>query len=155
MHFVAKLEGEEHILATLEPCFQGAQARIVRLAGGWGLESSAFAACRTGRDVIPIAEALVSDMQSALAIYQGPLQPLAVKSVLWINPQGRPFRQTLYAKIKLRVYSSKAAPELAAPTDPGSVGSSIIQVAQSNVRLREMLSLVGTGLLSWGQIYDV
>jgi hypothetical protein len=155
MHFVAELEGEEHILSSLEPCFQGVPARIVRLVEGWGLESSAFAECRTGREVIPIAEALVSDMHSILAIHQGPIQPLAVRSVLWINSQGRPFRRTLYTKLNVSVCSSQAAPELSPPTGVGSLGSRIIQVAQSNVHLREMLSLVGVEPLSWGQIYDV
>jgi len=155
MRYLAELEGQPHILENLSPCLQSDYARLRKIGSKWVLQSSAFDQCKTGREVFPEADALVSRIHAILKIYLQLHTTFSVVSILWVNAGGRPFRRGLRSRINVNVYSAKGVRDLAALRAGESLGSLFVRRAATHAAFREALALLGEGPLRWSQIYDV
>ena len=155
MRYLAELEGQPHVLENLSPCLQSDYARLRKIGSKWVLQSSAFDQCKTGQEVFPEADALVSRIHAIVKIYLRLHTTFSVVSILWVNAGGRQFRRSLRSRIKLNVYSANGVRDLAALRAGESLGSVLVRRAATDAAFCEALALLGEGPLRWSQIYDV
>jgi hypothetical protein len=157
----AVLTGREDVLASIAPCFASDIARIKRQRlkekeDSWVLESSGFATCTAGDELLAVADGIVSRIHQILALYCNYTPILSVDCVCWINSHGKSLR-TIRASSSVNVVSSKGVAELksasAGTTQP--LGSAVFEALTRDVEINEALALHGDSGLSWSQVYDI
>jgi hypothetical protein len=160
-HAAAVLTGQEDVLASIAPCFGSDSARIKRQRlkekeDSWVLESSEFASCTAGDEVLAVADGIVSRIHQILALYCNYTPILSVDCICWINANGESLR-TIRASSSVNVVSSKGLAELkgasAGTTQP--LGSAVFEAVTRDVEINEALALHGDNGLSWSQVYDI
>lgn len=155
MRFVAEVEGKPHTIEAISPCVQGAGARFRKIENQWILESTALDKCSSKDEAFRVADDLVGRINSILAIYLGLSHACSVRSMLWLNDLGRPFKRSLRERIMVNVYLPPQKSELVKVVRGETLGSSLTHQAGTNAVLRECLSLIRGETLQWSQVYDV
>ncbi len=155
----ALLTGQEDVLASIAPCFDSDGARIKRQRfkeeeDSWVLESSEFAVCTTGNEVLAVADDIVSRIHQILALYCNYTPLLSVDCICWINAKGESLR-TLRDSFDVTVASSKGLAELKSPSGTQPLGSAVFEAMTRDVKVNEALALHGESGLSWSQVYDI
>jgi hypothetical protein len=155
MRFVAELDGDPHVIENVSICMQGAEARFRKIGNQWVLESTAFNRCSNRVEAFRIADDFISNINSILAIYLGLQQACSVRSIMWLNDRGIPFRRSLREHVTLYTYLAPRKSELTTVVGDETLGSAITHLACTNAALRECLYLIRGQTLHWSQIYDV
>jgi len=155
----AVLTGQADMLESLALCFDSAGARIKKQRikkqeESWVLESSEFAPCTTGDEVLAIADDIVSRMNHILALYGNFTPTFSVEYINWISAEGKSFR-TIRDSVSVNVVSSKGLAELKSMRGTQPLGSAIFEVMIRDSAVEEAFSLHGDSELSWSQIYDL
>jgi len=155
----ALLTGQEDVLASIAPCFDSDSARIKRQRlkekeDSWVLESSEFALCTTGNEVLAVADDIISRIHQILALYCNYTPILSVNCICWINAKGESLR-TVRDSISVNVASSKGLAELKSASGTQPLGSTVFEAMTRDVRVNEALALHGDSGLSWSQVYDI
>lgn len=155
MRFVAELEGKPHIIKAVSPCVQGVGARFRKIENQWALESAELDKCSSKDEAFRVADDLVGRINSILAIYLGLSHACSVRSILWLNDLGRPFRRSLREYIVLHTYLSPQKSDIVKVVSGETLMSSLTRRAGTNTMLRECLSLIKGETLQWSQVYDI
>lgn len=155
MRFVVELDGDPHVIENVSTCMQGAEARFRKIGNQWVLESTALDRCSAKEEAFRIADDLISNINSILAIYLGLPKACSVGSILWLNNRGIPFRRSLREYMMLHTYLAPRKSELTTVVGDETLGSALTRRAGTNATLRECLSLIRGQTLHWSQIYDV
>ncbi|SRR5258706_3133061 len=155
----AVLTGQEDVLASVAHCFDSETARIKKQRlkekeDSWILESSEFALCTTGNEVLAIADDLVSRIHQILALYCNYTPTLSVECISWINAKGESLR-TVRGSFSVNVVSSKGLAELKSASGTQPLGSAVFEAMTRDVKVNEALTLHGDSGLSWAQVYDI
>jgi hypothetical protein len=155
----AVLTGQDDMLASIGPCFDSNNARIKKQKlkeqeESWVLESSEFATCTTGDEVLAIADDIVSRINHILALYCNFTPTLSVECVCWISAEGESLR-TVRGSISVNIVSSKGLAEIKGMSGTQPLGSAVFEVMIRDSALKEAFSLHGDGGLSWSQVYDI
>lgn len=155
----AVLTGQEDTLASIAPCFDNNRARIKRKRlkkreDSWVLESSEFAPCTTGDEVLTIADDIVSRINHILALYCNFTPILSVECISWISGEGESFR-TIRGTMSVNVISSKGLAELKGTSGTEPLGSTVLEVMTRDSEVNEALILHGDSHISWSQVYDI
>ena len=150
----AVLKGQPHMLESLAECFDSNDARVRKHEEGWILESSEFTSCTTGEQVFPLADDIVSRLQSILALYCGADEALSVEYIYWINAGGEKWR-SIRAVLPINVTSSKGLAELKARSGKQPLASAVFDATVRDATVKEAFALHGKSGLSWSQIYDI
>jgi hypothetical protein len=158
-HAAALLTGEEDVLASIAPCFDSDAARIKKQRlkekeDSWVLESSEFARCRTGIEVLALADEIVSRIHQILALYGNYTPVLSVDCISWTNAKGESLR-TVRDSFSVNVVSSKGLAELKSASGTQPLGSAVFEAMTRDVKVNEALTLHGDSGLSWSQVYDI
>lgn len=155
MRFVAELDGDPQVIENVSICVQGAEARFRKIRNQWVLESAALDRCSNKEEAFHIADELISNINSILVIYLGLPKACSVRSILWLNDRGIPFRRSLREYVTLHTYCPPRKSELTSIVGGETLGSALVRLAVANPVLRECLSLIRGQTLQWSQIYDV
>jgi hypothetical protein len=155
----AVLTGQEDVLASIAPCFDSDTSRIKKQRlkekeDSWVLESSEFALCTTGNEVLAVADDIVSRIHQILALYCNHTPILSVDCISWINAKGESLR-TVRGSFSVNVVSSKGLAELKSASGTQPLGSAVLEAMTRDVKVNEALTLHGDGGLSWAQVYDI
>jgi hypothetical protein len=155
----ALLTGQEDVLASIAPCFDSDSVRIKKQRlkekeDSWVLESSEFAVCTTGSEVLAAADDIVSRIHQILALYCNYTPVLSVDCISWINAKGESLR-TLRGSFSVNVVSSKGLAELKSVSGTQPLGSAVLEALTHDVKIKEALTLHGDSGLSWSQVYDI
>jgi hypothetical protein len=150
----AVLEGQSDMLEGIARCFVNDPQIKKHDSEGWILESSEFASCTTGEQIFPIADDIVSRVNSILALYCGATSTFSVQHIYWVNAEGKPLRQ-IRGSMCVNVFSSKGLAQLRSIRGIQPLGSAVLQTMIINPVVREALSLHGESELSWSQVYDI
>jgi hypothetical protein len=155
---VALLSGQDDVLASVAPCFDSDGARIKQRRlkekeDSWVLESSDFAQCATGEEVLGVADGIVSRINQILALYcNHTATTLSVDCISWISAKGEALR-TIRGSMSVNVTSSKGLAALKSGKPP--LGSAVFSLMTRDSKVNEALTLHGDSGLSWSQIYDI
>ena len=108
--------GQDDLLASIGQCFDSNNARITKQKlkeqeESWVLESSEFAPCTTGDEILTIADDIVSRINQILALYCNFTPTLSVECISWISAEGESLR-TVRGSTSVNVVSSKGLSEL-------------------------------------------
>jgi hypothetical protein len=155
MKFAVQLKGDAHVLERLAPCFQAEQVRIVKRDDDWFLESSRFAPCANGGEVLTIADEILRLIQRVSNLYALHLSPLEIGCVQQFSETGAPGRMTARKSFTLNVVSAVGVEELRNSRGSQTLGAEIVDRAMTDESVRAALSLLGLGGLQWPQIYDI
>jgi hypothetical protein len=155
----AVLTGQDDMLASIALCFDSdyvriKKQRIKKQEDSWVLESSTFAPCMTGEEVLLVADDNVSRINQILAVYADFTPTFSVEFINWIDAEGEPFR-TLRDFASLNKVSSKGQAELKGMRGTRPLGSAVFEAMIRDSAVEEALSLHGDGGLSWSQVYDI
>jgi len=155
----AVLTGQEDVLASIAPCFDSDSARIKKQRlkekeDSWVLESSEFALCTTGEEVLAAADGIISRIDQILALYGNYEPTFSVDCISWIDAKGESFR-TIRDSFLVNVVSSKGLAELKGASGKQPLGSAVFEVMTRDVKVNEALTLHGDSGLSWSQVYDI
>jgi hypothetical protein len=155
----ALLMGQEEVLAAVAPCFNGDKARIKRQRlkekeDSWVLESSEFGPCKTGEEVLAVADDIVSRIHAILALYCNHTPVLSVDCICWTNAKGESLR-TVRGSVSINVTSSKGLAELKSLSGTQPLGSAVFEAMTRDVKINDALDLHGDSGLSWSQVYDI
>jgi hypothetical protein len=156
---VALLTGQEEALVSIAPCFDSDSARIKKQRlkekeDSWVLESSQFAPCTTGMEVLAVADDILSRIHRVLALYCNFTPVLEVKCISWISAEGESFR-TIRDSVAINVTSSKGLEDLRGIRGKQPLGSTVFEATESDSKVEEALTLHGDSGLNWWQIYDI
>jgi hypothetical protein len=155
----AVLTGQDDVLASIAPCFDSDSARIKKQRlkdkeDSWVLESSEFARCTTGNEVLAVADDIVSRIHQILALYCNFSPVLSVDCISWTNAEGESLR-TIRGSFSVNVTSSKGLAELKSASGTQPLGSAVFEAMTRGVEVNEALTLHGDSGLSWSQVYDM
>jgi hypothetical protein len=155
----AVLTGQEDVLASIALCFDTDSARIKKQRlkekeDSWVLESSEFAVCTTGNEVLAVADDIVSRIHQILALYCNYTPALSVDCIIWINAKGESLR-TVRCSVSVNVVSSKGLAELKSASGTQPLGSAVFEAMTRDVKINEGLTLHGDSGLNWSQVYDI
>jgi hypothetical protein len=155
----AVLKGQDDTLASIAPSFKSDKARIrkqqlKKQEDSWVLESSEFAPCTTGEEVLPVADDIVSRINRILALYCSFTPSLSVECISWTSAEGELLR-TVRGSISTDIVSSKGLAELKGVCGTQPLGSAVFEAMAQDSAVEEGLSLHGDSGLSWSQIYDI
>jgi hypothetical protein len=156
----AVLEGQDDAVASIAPCFDSDSARIKKqrlnkTGEGWILESSDFAACTTGDEVLKVADSIVSRIHQILSLYCNSVPILSTDCIIWNDGEGKPFRTLRGTSIPFNFTSTKGLAELRGTARTQPLGSAILDTMKRDSKMSEVLTLHGDDGLSWSQIYDI
>lgn len=151
--------GQDDMLAYIGPCFDSNSARITKQKlkeqeESWVLESSEFAPCTTGDEVLTIADDIVSRINHILTLYCNFTPTLSVECISWISAEGVSLR-TVRGSSSVNVVSSKGLSELKGMSGTQPLGSAVFEVMIRDSAVKEAFSLHGEDGLSWSQVYDI
>jgi hypothetical protein len=155
----AVLTGQEDVLESIASCFNSDTARVKKRRlkkkeDSWILESSEFAFCTTGDEVLAVADDIISRIHEILALYCNYTPVLSVECVSWINAVGESLR-TVRASFSVNVASSKGLALLKSASSTQPLGSAVLEAMTSDAKINEALTLHGDGGLSWARVYDI
>jgi hypothetical protein len=155
----AVLTGQEDVFASIAPCFDSDSGRIKKQRlkeeeYSWVLESSEFAVCTTGNEVLAVADDIVSRIHQILALYCNYTPILSVNCICWINAKGESLR-TLRSSFSVNIASSKGLAELKSASGTQPLGSAVLEALTRDAKVREALTLHGDSGLGWSQVYDI
>jgi len=155
----ALLTGQENMLSLIAPCFDSDIARIKKQRlkeneDSWVLESSEFASCANGNEVLTVADDVLSRIQQILALYCNFTPIFSVDCICWINAAGESLR-TIRASDTINVTSSKGLAELRSVSEEKPLGSMVFELMTRDAEVDEALTLHGDGGLSWSEVYDI
>jgi hypothetical protein len=137
-------------------CFQGDVTRIRRIGEDWFLESSAFDACTTPAEVLPIADRLVKMMHRLTALHGRLFQFCEVGYVQILDDAGAPNGRMIHGTTRVQIYRLEGIQELQTPEGEQSRGAALVAAAMTDKKLQEALALIGDGYeLEWAQIYNI
>lgn len=155
----AVLTGQDDALTSIAACFDSDRARIKKQRlkekeDSWVLESSEFALCTTGTEVLAVADGIVDRINQILALYCNFTPILAVECISWINAQGESLR-TVRGSISVNVTSSKGLADLKSLSGKQPLGSAVFEGMTRDSKVNEALTLHGDSGLTWSQVYDI
>jgi hypothetical protein len=158
-HAAAVLTGQDDVIASIATCFASDSARIKKQRlkeeeDSWVLESSEFALCTTGDEVLAKADEIVSRLNQILALYCNFTPPLSVDCISWISAEGEPLR-TIRGSISVNITSSEGLSELKSLSGTQPLGSAVFEAMTRDRKVNEALTLHGDSGLSWSQVYDI
>jgi hypothetical protein len=142
------------LLESVAPGFVSVEATIRESEEGWILESSEFAACKSGKELFAVADDIASRINRILALYCDAPPVLFVEHCYFTDAQGKRQRE-IRGSLSVDVVSSKGLTALVEMKGTLPLGSKVFQAMMHDHSVNEALILHGETEVSWFRVYDL